>query len=249
MTSSTAIIPPRVSEDSSHPKEESTATTVPETTTTITTAAAAMVGGTSTDDIRCKDPTMREKLRSRLQDSRTAAAAQLQEFRDHPAQSAAEGAKSVSGMFRKYGPIFVGTYGCVYFTTLGLLFSGVQSGILDPLVLLGWLGQNPSEHGAETATTVHLVVDWMEHHTVTKPYASYVEQNPAFANFAVAWIAVKFTEPIRLAVALTLTPRVSRFLGYTKDPVTPPADDVDTATTGTTTTTTVNTAEEIKKSQ
>lgn len=162
--------------------------------------------------------TMRERMRLRLQDSRTAAAQEWKEFRAHPAQSAKEGAKTVSGMLRKYGPVFIGTYGCVYFTTLGLLFSGVQSGLLDPLVLFSWLGAS-SDGDAETAkSTVHLVVEWMEQHDITKPYAPTIEKHPAFANLAVAWIAVKFTEPVRLAVALTITPRVSRFLGYTKEP-------------------------------
>ena len=175
---------------------------------------------------------MREKIRDRIQDTRTAAVAQMKEFREHPAQSAKESAKTFSGMLRKYGPVFIGTYGCVYFTTLGLLFSGVQSGILDPLALFGYLGShNPSEHGAETATTVHLVVDWMVNHDITKPYAPYIEQNPAFANLAVAWIAVKFTEPVRLPIALALTPRVSRFLGYTKE-----IPEETTTTTNTTTT-------------
>jgi hypothetical protein len=183
---------------------------------------------------------MREKIRERIQDTRTAAVAQMKEFRDHPAQSAKEGAKSFSGMLRKYGPIFVATYGCVYFTTLGLLFSGVQSGILDPLALFGYLGShNPSENDAETATTVHLVVDFMMNHDITKPYASYIEQNPAFANLAVAWIAVKFTEPVRLPIALGLTPRVSRFIGYTNDA--PDEEVADTTNTGTTTSTSTTT--------
>jgi Protein of unknown function (DUF1279) len=175
--------------------------------------------------------TMRERMRLRLQDSRTAAANEWKEFRAHPAQSAKEGAKTVSGMLRKYGPVFIGTYGCVYFTTLGLLFSGVQSGLLDPLVLFSWLGASSDAGGdAETAkSTVHLVVEWMEHHDITKPYAPTIEKHPAFANLAVAWIAVKFTEPVRLAVALTLTPRVSRFLGYTKETETDDAASDDKA--------------------
>ena len=160
---------------------------------------------------------MRDKIRDRIHDTRTAAVAHMKEFREHPGQSAKEGAKTFSGMLRQYGPIFVGTYASVYFTTLGLLFSGVQSGLLDPLALFAYLGShNPTAAGVEeTATTVHLVVDWMQHYDWTKPYAPYIEQNPAFANFAVAWIAVKFTEPVRLPVALALTPRVSRLLGYT----------------------------------
>lgn len=169
---------------------------------------------------------MRDKLRARLQDGkdraggyRDSAATHLRDFREHPRESAKEGAKTVSAMFQKYGPVFVGTYLSVYFGTLGLLFGGVQSGVLDPVVLFGWLGQEGAlaDGSTETASTVHLVVEFMENHDFTKPYAGYIEQNPAFANLAVAWIAVKFTEPIRLGVALTITPRVSRFLGYTKE--------------------------------
>lgn len=169
---------------------------------------------------------MRERMRLRLQDSRTAAAAEWQEFKAHPAQTAKEGAKSVSGMLRKYGPVFVGTYGAVYFTTLGLLFCGVQSGLLDPLVLFSWLGGTPDESAA-AKSTVHLVVEWMEQHTITKPYAGLVERHPAGANLAVAWIAVKFTEPIRLAVALTLTPRVARYLGFRQKEEEPAVEEAE----------------------
>ena len=178
--------------------------------------------------------TMRQKLRARIQDSkdkamhradgyRDSAVGHYRDFREHPRQSAQEGAKNVTGMLKKYGPVFVGTYLSVYFSTLGILFAGVQSGVLDPVVLFGWMGQGgDSETTTTAASTVHLVVEFMENHDFTKPYSGIIERNPVFANLAVAWIAVKFTEPIRLGVALAITPRVSRFLGYTKE-----ADDDD----------------------
>jgi Protein of unknown function (DUF1279) len=219
------------SDGKSHSKGEAEKEPLP--LDTITAAASTSSTDTKTECAETKASneeeesaiTMRERMRLRLEDSRTAAAAEWKEFRAHPAQTAKEGAKTVSGMLRKYGPVFIGTYGCVYFTTLGLLFSGVQSGLLDPLVLFSWLGAGADAGDSATATsTVHLVVEWMENHEFTKPYAPTIEKHPAFANLAVAWIAVKFTEPVRLAVALTLTPRVSRFLGYTKEPETEPTE-------------------------
>jgi Protein of unknown function (DUF1279) len=176
-------------------------------------------------------PTMRQKLRTTLRDGvdelRDSAATQLREFREHPRQSATQGAKTVSAMFQKYGPIFIGTYASLYFTFLGTLFVGVNSGVLDPVVLFSWLGQSGGESQETTASTVQLVVDFMNNHDFTKPYSGMIEKHPAFANLAVAWIAIKFTEPVRLALALTLTPSVSRFLGYTKEEDTVPERGAD----------------------
>ena len=67
-------------------------------------------------------------------------------------------------------------------STLGGLFLGVQSGILDPVVLFGWFGHADA---GETKNTVQLVVDFMNDHTLTQPYAELVERNPAMANLAV----------------------------------------------------------------
>jgi Protein of unknown function (DUF1279) len=151
-----------------------------------------------------------QPARSRLQCYRDDAREAYQDFRDHPGASAKAGAKSVGDMIRSYGPIFILTYGSVYLTTLGSLWAGVESGVLDPASLFNMLG-----HGDEsTASTVKLVLDFMNNHTITQPYSHFVEKYPSVANFAVAWIAVKFTEPIRLPTALYLTPRVARILGF-----------------------------------
>lgn len=190
------------------------------------------------------DPTIRQKLRAQydkkkqayrenLVELRESAKDHYREYREHPTQTAKKDAKSISSMIREYGPVFIGTYIACYFTTLGLLFAGVQSGVLDPVVLFHWLGQTAADTAASTATsaatgsiteaeataaaatsTVQLVVDFLGSHDFTKPYAPYIEKNPAVANLAVAWIAVKFTEPVRLAASVTLTPRVARYLGH-----------------------------------
>jgi hypothetical protein len=157
---------------------------------------------------------LRDTARERAGELRTKAERNYREFRDHPAESARAGARTVGGMLQRYGPVFVGTYVSVYFATLGALFVGVQSGLLDPVVLFGWLGHATSDATGETASTVQMVVQFMRDHAITRPYADIVENNPSFANLAVAWIAVKFTEPVRLPVALYLTPKVARTLGY-----------------------------------
>jgi len=154
----------------------------------------------------------RQEYRERADVYRNSAREHYKEFKEHPGETAKEGAKTISGMIKQYGPVFVGTYASVYFLTLAGLFAGVESGVLDPVVLFGWLGQDTGE----TANTVQLVVDFMENHAITKPYAHVIENNPAVANLAVAWIAVKFTEPIRLAASIGLTPRVARYFGYSK---------------------------------
>lgn len=43
--------------------------------------------------------------------------------------------------------------------------------------------------------------------------AELIERNPHVANFALAWVATKFTEPVRLLVTVGIVPKVGRFLG------------------------------------
>lgn len=173
---------------------------------------------------------MRDSARERATHMRKSARASYEDFREHPRESMEKGAKSFSGMLRKYGPVFIGTYGAVYLTTLGSLFACVQSGLLDPTYLFGLFGHVDA---GETKNTVDLVVDWMKNHSITEPYAPFMERNPYLANLAVAWIAVKFTEPVRAAASLALTPRVARALGYNTTPTEqdPTEQDADASAT------------------
>ena len=203
----------------------------------------ASLDPTIREKLRARYDAKREELRCRAEDARDSARTHMQEFREHPGQSARDGAKTMGGMIRKYGPVFVGTYATVYFSTLALLFAGVESGVLDPIVLFSWLGQGGGAEGAGAESTVQLVVDFMESHSFTQPYAHVIEKNPSVANLAVAWIAVKFTEPIRLGVSLTATPRVARYLGYNAKPdgeeeEEAPANEPNTTEDSATTTTT-----------
>jgi hypothetical protein len=186
-----------------------------------TPASAALDDDFLKDQHEQQQKSMRDRFHARASGMRDNAVGHYTEFREHPGESARQGAKTMGEMFRMYGPVFVGTYATVYVSTLGALYVGVQTGALDPVALFGWLGQDTGE----CHNTVDLVVDFMQKHTFTEPYAPSVEKHPHLANLAVAWIATKFTEPIRLAVALPLTPRIARYFGYgPKDPVEPETD-------------------------
>lgn len=159
---------------------------------------------------------MKTNMKNKASSLRDSAEEQYRHVRENPRASAVEGAKSFGSMLKQYGPVFVGTYMGVYFTTLGLLFAGVESGVMDPVSLFDWLGHGGSggEGVGETKSTVELVVQFMESHALTKPYAPVVQRNPEFANLAAAWVAVKFTEPVRFPVAVAITPRIARYFGY-----------------------------------
>ncbi len=154
-----------------------------------------------------KEGTRAERFRERAEEMRDNASERWHELREDPKK----GALAFGAMMKKYGPVFIGTYLGVYLTTLALFFGGIETGVLDPVVLFQWIG---SDSGSVTSTTYDLVMEFMKNHAVTKPAVPYLEKYPAMANFAVAWITVKFTEPVRLPVALFLTPRVARVVGY-----------------------------------
>jgi Protein of unknown function (DUF1279) len=154
----------------------------------------------------------REALRTRATHYRDSAASKIREFRENPQQTARDGAKSFTTMMRTYGPVFIGTYLCVYVTTLSGCYLGVASGALDPVSLFSTLGIASAD--AATSSTVDLVYNFLDHHEITKAYAHYVQDYPQLANFGVAWISVKFTEPIRLPIAISITPQVARYIGY-----------------------------------
>jgi Protein of unknown function (DUF1279) len=177
----------------------------------------------TTDSMRERATSMRETARGHYRD-----------FREHPAKSARLGAKSFGGMLRQYGPVFLGTYMSVYFATLGGLFLGVESGVLDPAGLFHMLGHADDDTSGETINTVKLVIDFMEQYEFTSKFVHIVEKRPEVANLAVAWIAVKFTEPLRLATSLAITPRIARYFGIQPKglpPYTPEDEAVNDETT------------------
>jgi hypothetical protein len=132
---------------------------------------------------------------------------------------------SFVGLFQKYGWTFFGTYMSIYVTTLVSLYASIDTGLLDPTTIanidLPW--HAPSGTAAQDAdvrefhSTAEFVGSYLEKFSWTKQYASYATQNPHTTNLALAWIATKLTEPIRLAVTLAILPSVSKMVGKKGD--------------------------------
>ena len=106
--------------------------------------------------------------------------------------------------------------------TLASLFGAMDSGLVDPSTLahidLPW--HSGSAANAESAadakeftTAVELVASKMKKYQYTEPYADSVVNNPRLSKLAIAWVATKLTEPIRLFVSLGISHRVSKILG------------------------------------
>lgn len=53
----------------------------------------------------------------------------------------------------------------------------------------------------------------LEAYTWADPLRELIEKNPSVANFALAWIMTKFTEPVRAVATLAVVPRIARALG------------------------------------
>ena len=131
---------------------------------------------------------------------------------------------SFQSMMKRYGKIFIGTDFGIYVTTVSCLFLSVQSGHIDAMYMISLLTgtSSPSEPGGvadpatiqEAASAMKDLVALLEGYTITRPVAPLVEQYPSTANFAIAWIATKFTEPIRFGATVVLTPPIARWFGY-----------------------------------
>lgn len=134
--------------------------------------------------------------------------------------------QSFRSMLRQYGPIFIGTYGVVYVSTVFGLFMGIQSGILDATSIMDYLSGTTSSTAdaggvdvnpdtiQSAASTMTYMVEFLEYYSWTKPLAPIVQENPWTANFGIAWIMTKFTEPIRFGLAVAVTPSIAKKIGY-----------------------------------
>jgi hypothetical protein len=93
----------------------------------------------------------------------------------------------IKAFIRRYGPVGVCTYLGIYGVTLAGFYTAFQSGLLregDIESLIDYLG-----------------------------LATYIDVsglNPRLSSFALAWIVTKFTEPIRAALTVAVTPFIVR---------------------------------------
>jgi len=138
------------------------------------------------------------------------------------------GKRSFQSMLRQYGKVFIATYMAVYISTVLGLFASVQSGQLDVTYMMSLItgSSAPSELGdvaasdtiKEATSAMNDLVKLLESYAITRPVAPLLEQYPWTANFAIAWIATKFTEPIRFGVTVAVTPPLSKIFGNRSNP-------------------------------
>lgn len=104
----------------------------------------------------------------------------------------------VSRFIRQYGFVGVATYLGIYLATLFSLYTLISSGAIagsDILSALKSLGI-----GGELLDRI----------------------DPKAGNFAIAWIAAKFTEPLRLGITIALTPWIARVVNPILGPILAP---------------------------
>jgi Protein of unknown function (DUF1279) len=120
-----------------------------------------------------------------------------------------ESSWSLTGLCKEYGPLVWNTYWGVYFGTLGGLFVGVQSGVLNPLRLLNTTSTN-------TQTVSEYAGSFLQRHARVARYAPFVQRHPMAANFLVAWLIAEALEPIRIATTGVLVPSIARRRNHEK---------------------------------
>eukprot|EP01038_Epipyxis_sp_PR26KG_P008040 gene8040-10895_t len=112
---------------------------------------------------------------------------------------------SVSGklkaMWKNYGTLAIGTYLCIYVSTLSSIFLALDFDVF-----------NAATFGLDAVSAVNKVCDLIENTTGSTSIPAYIRTNPRVGTFAIAWVMTKFTEPIRLGVTLATVPSISRFI-------------------------------------
>lgn len=101
-----------------------------------------------------------------------------------------QGVGRITELVRRYGAVGFGVYGGIYVGTLGLMYGLVTLDVV----------------GAGDALSVL-------RYTGLDAYLDVSGVNKRASDFALAWILVKFTEPLRLLAAVSVTPMVARALG------------------------------------
>jgi hypothetical protein len=128
---------------------------------------------------------------------------------------------SVKDMIQTYGSTFITTYLSVYVGTLGIMYLGLDTGLIDPISItqfeLPWHthtinndGELCMEDTENVDSAVLFVANFMKQFPWTAPYADLVISKPNLAKLGLAWVATKFSEPIRLPIAIAITRRIKK---------------------------------------
>ena len=104
-------------------------------------------------------------------------------------------------VYSRHGIVFVGTYLGVYCGTLTSLFLLIDCGLL---------GEERANQIIADVVNYFDLGDHLDFDVDPDSWKSWIlNMNP---NLAIAWILTKFTEPMRLAISIAITPSLSRLM-------------------------------------
>ncbi|RLN96662.1 hypothetical protein BBJ28_00002287 [Nothophytophthora sp. Chile5] len=124
-------------------------------------------------------------------------------------------------LWRKYGVVAIGTYLTLYGAVLGSIYVGISQGWVRTSKRSRSAGDGTKaatqDEDFNLVTTTNkcvgrLFVTFAENLGIAQ-YLEVEHVSSKSGTFLLAWIATKFTEPLRLAVTLAVTPRIARFVG------------------------------------
>ncbi|KAG7385031.1 hypothetical protein PHYPSEUDO_001967 [Phytophthora pseudosyringae] len=115
-------------------------------------------------------------------------------------------------LWRKYGVVAIGTYLAMYGTVLGSVYLAIDQGWVRTNRRANSKGEGQSEESFNLVTTTNKFVKLAEDMGIAQ-YLEVERVNSKSGTFLLAWIATKFTEPVRLALTIAVTPRIARFFG------------------------------------
>ncbi|KAF0752345.1 hypothetical protein AaE_006075 [Aphanomyces astaci] len=115
-------------------------------------------------------------------------------------------------LWNTYGWVGVGTYLGVYVVTLGSMFAAIETGLLSTAAPSNKDDTNGSDDESfNIVKATNKLTDWTKSMGLGAHF-NVPDVSPTTGSFLIAWVATKFTEPVRLAVTLMITPRLARFL-------------------------------------
>lgn len=118
---------------------------------------------------------------------------------DHSAPIPVSKPTGIKALWHNYGWAAVGTYLSIYIVTLSSVFISLDLDLFNAATF----GFDPNE-------AIKKACDMVEYATGQTFLPNYIRDHPRVGTFAIAWLMTKFTEPLRLAVTVMVTPKVAR---------------------------------------
>ncbi|OQR80892.1 hypothetical protein ACHHYP_17084 [Achlya hypogyna] len=114
-------------------------------------------------------------------------------------------------LWNEYGLVAVGTYLSIYGVVLGSMYAAIETGVLSTKKERKEGDADDGESPLNILTATNRMMEWTNKIGIGQ-YLDIPEVNSKTSAFLIAWVATKFTEPLRFAVTLMVTPRVARFV-------------------------------------